>query len=595
MKLFTWILTLGLFLGMSVIAEAQTESNTDRWALVYGYSQQVGGYPPNARYFDYVKVVSASPSTGEITLDRPLTHTYSQIWPEVPLSNPICSQGAFSLINCELGRGRIMLLGAGAGIPFGEYLYMENMTFLDNPNALRPGDSEATFKDRNQIYVTNVYHAVLNNITASNFVPTMAYQVDVFNSNFFASEVDKFLHAVNFTDTDITTGLGECSGADIVTYTGGSLQQAECDPRQLFFNGVTFSNPDLPLGGSEVGLSLLWPTDFVSITDSEFVTNPGHNQAIGRPDSNGPNTGPTLPVDGTVTTVSAVAPLSAAAMYQNIYQVTIRAALAYAATPAVQFAECAKPRQANLPSGQIALIKAGTSTEVLGTIIDISGDGAGDAVLNIRMADNIAIGDTLVCNPIMTVQLSGNEYVNFNPPNFLSPPAPWLNESIDIAMPTVPTLAEDVAEYATMPTVSVTPEQFGAVGDCVNDDTTALLNMRSSLQQAQVLNSTQPVMLTMNFGTNKCYMYTDGRWTYGLKYLTIHGNGASFQSNASWNFHAPLTTNGGGFDMEPWRPQDKQFNTLNSYIYLINTAQPGHTDVYLSKNQPAAANFLLVN
>jgi hypothetical protein len=50
--------------------------------LVYGYNQQGAedSFPPNARYFEYRKVVSRNAGTGEIVLDLPLRNRYRTDW-----------------------------------------------------------------------------------------------------------------------------------------------------------------------------------------------------------------------------------------------------------------------------------------------------------------------------------------------------------------------------------------------------------------------------------------------------------------------------------------------------------------------------------
>ena len=46
-----------------------------------------GGFPPNAHFFEYRKVLSANGGTGVITLDRPLTNSYLSTWPNYNAGN----------------------------------------------------------------------------------------------------------------------------------------------------------------------------------------------------------------------------------------------------------------------------------------------------------------------------------------------------------------------------------------------------------------------------------------------------------------------------------------------------------------------------
>lgn len=58
----------------------------DRWIMVgaldiQGLFQAPYGYPPNQNYFEWRKVTAVNAGTGEITLDRPLTYSYSSALP----------------------------------------------------------------------------------------------------------------------------------------------------------------------------------------------------------------------------------------------------------------------------------------------------------------------------------------------------------------------------------------------------------------------------------------------------------------------------------------------------------------------------------
>ena len=70
-----------------------------RWHLVGSYDQQVGGYPPNIRYFDYVRVTAVSGES--VILDRRLQHLHREDFFEKP-SDPN-SFGAARIIPMDLG------------------------------------------------------------------------------------------------------------------------------------------------------------------------------------------------------------------------------------------------------------------------------------------------------------------------------------------------------------------------------------------------------------------------------------------------------------------------------------------------------------
>ncbi|MER8709031.1 hypothetical protein NKH49_26395 [Mesorhizobium sp. M1088] len=52
-----------------------------RYLLVASFDQQFAGFPFNARYFEYAKIVSSDPTTGKIILDRELKYAHSQNFP----------------------------------------------------------------------------------------------------------------------------------------------------------------------------------------------------------------------------------------------------------------------------------------------------------------------------------------------------------------------------------------------------------------------------------------------------------------------------------------------------------------------------------
>src|SRR5262249_23607917 len=56
------------------------------YALMAGFDLQGSwqaqyGFPPNLHFFEYVKIVSINPSTGDVCFESPLKNTYKSTWP----------------------------------------------------------------------------------------------------------------------------------------------------------------------------------------------------------------------------------------------------------------------------------------------------------------------------------------------------------------------------------------------------------------------------------------------------------------------------------------------------------------------------------
>jgi hypothetical protein len=113
--------------------------------------------------------------------------------------------------------------------------------------------------------------------------------------------------------------------------------------------------------------------------------------------------------------------------------------------------------------------------------------------------------------------------------------------------------------------MTVTPEQYGAVGDCVADDTAAFLAMRTNLRAFQDANinytggTIRQVMQLGGYG--KCYAINDVRYIWGLKNLYIYGGGAQIM-----NYYPSYYFQMGSPPSGPYYTYDKDGNPL-MYTY----------------------------
>jgi hypothetical protein len=132
------------------------------------------------------------------------------------------------------------------------------------------------------------------------------------------------------------------------------------------------------------------------------------------------------------------------------------------------------------------------------------------------------------------------------------------------------------------PSKTFTPEKYGAVGDGTTDDTQAFKAMHAAIMDAQA--AERDLRVRIRFAPDAEYTYTWNRWSWGIRYLTLEGNGASIRNISS----GPLHT-----DMITWwtNSGELQNNTDDSIGYLINTAPAGATSVTL-KDATEAANFI---
>lgn len=197
------------------------------WVLVYSYDQQLSAsFPPNARYFDYAQVSSISGAV--INLSAALAHSHSANFPEVP--------------SAILGRARILPLDTFSPIPWGTYAYIENVTILDNPNALRATDngySDPNFKFHNFFVMAGYTRVDLQNVTVSIVVPSTSSIVNMNNGHIFGGGADKVVNSVNYTDVIMDNEMSECTGADSIAMLRGTVG---LDSGWMFSSLVTISN-----------------------------------------------------------------------------------------------------------------------------------------------------------------------------------------------------------------------------------------------------------------------------------------------------------------------------------------------------------------
>lgn len=213
-----------------------------RYVMVGSYDQQMYGFPPNIRYFEYARVVSVS--GGRVVLDRPLRHRHKDNYWET-LQDPN-SLGVARIYAIDRDDQRLTLRAR-----------IQDIEFLADPDKGTPGDK--------------LYAAALDmsfeNCVIPHFVPTQARFARVSGGSVLSGELDKLVSMVVFEGTT-TTDLYEGTGVDYLLFKNTDATSGYgLAPRQLrainsTLRGIEYA--PLTFKGS-------WTTQQVDVSGSAFV------------------------------------------------------------------------------------------------------------------------------------------------------------------------------------------------------------------------------------------------------------------------------------------------------------------------------------
>ncbi|MGK9237303.1 hypothetical protein KXS07_11500 [Inquilinus limosus] len=190
-----------------------------RWVAVASYDQQGGGFPANARYTDYAKVVSKAGAN--ITLDRKLRWTHRDNYWESSDEN-------------SLGKARLIAIDRD-DCRMTKRVHMQDIAFQLNPNST---STSRTF------FYAEALEQYFKNITVYNFCISQSRHAYLDSCLVGNSELDKlstrFVMNGGASTLDVTDGVYAATGVELVLLRNvNSVSGYMLSPRQLRVLGGT--------------------------------------------------------------------------------------------------------------------------------------------------------------------------------------------------------------------------------------------------------------------------------------------------------------------------------------------------------------------
>jgi hypothetical protein len=213
-----------------------------RYVMVGSYDQQMYGFPPNLRYFEYARVVSVNGTS--VTLDRPLRHRHKDNYWEIPQDQ--YSLGVARIYVIDRDDQRLTLRAR-----------IRDIEFVADPNKGSTG---------NKLYAAAL-DMDFENCVIPHLIPTQARFARVSGGSVLSGELDKLVSMVVFEGTTVAD-LYEGTGVDYLLFKNTNVTSGYgIAPRQLraidsTLRGVQYA--PLAFKGS-------WTTQQVDINDSTFI------------------------------------------------------------------------------------------------------------------------------------------------------------------------------------------------------------------------------------------------------------------------------------------------------------------------------------
>jgi hypothetical protein len=193
-----------------------------RWYLIGSYDQQVEGFPPNMRYYDFVRVSSISGAT--ITLDRKLQHLHRVNGFEEPTN--ASSLGLARIIPLDLGGTQ----GFSAAKRLGIRQTFKDIEFVKNPSTTNGSNTV--------LYIGTAIDAAFYNCIMPRPVPSIVQHLYVSGGTITSSEPDKIITTMILDK--VTSGeLGGATGVEFFLMRGGVTAPIYLSPRHLRLINMT--------------------------------------------------------------------------------------------------------------------------------------------------------------------------------------------------------------------------------------------------------------------------------------------------------------------------------------------------------------------
>ena len=189
-----------------------------RWHLIGSYDQQVGGYPPNIRYFDYVKVLAVEGD--EVLLDRKLRHRHRADYFEEP-ANPN-SLGVARIIPLDLGGEGGLPPASGGRLTM--RLTVQSIEFVKNPST----DNGSNVV----LYIAGALEASFEDCILPRPVPTIVQHMRFLGGKIGTSEPDKLVSSLIFDQVQ-SGQIGGATGVDFLLIRNSMIAPFQVSPRHL--------------------------------------------------------------------------------------------------------------------------------------------------------------------------------------------------------------------------------------------------------------------------------------------------------------------------------------------------------------------------